>query len=157
MSDRRSSRIEPAPVSTGAHWRQAKNRRSEPRPAEVLATREQLIGTIEAEIVPRLLMMLSSSYRAVVAQRPARHTPERADVSELARLLLAHDAQVACAFAQTIRDRGTPFDCLCRELFAPAARQLGQMWESGQCDFKTLEFALSRLYAVLQQLGAAER
>lgn len=157
MSDRRSSRIESTRLSTGAHWRQAENRRSEPRRIEALATREQLIGTIEAEIVPRLLMMLSSSYRAAAVPRPARHTPDHADVTELARLLLAHDAQVACAFAQTIRDRGATFDCLCRELFAPAARQLGQLWESEQCDFKTFEFALSRLYAVLQQLGTAER
>jgi hypothetical protein len=157
MSDRRSSRIEPSRLSTGAHWR-AHNRRSDsPQRTEALAGREQLIGTIEAQIVPRLLMMLSASYRAAAAQQPARHGPEPADVTELARLLLSHDAQVACVFAQTIRDRGTPLECLCRELFAPAARRLGQLWEAGQCDFKSFEFALSRLHAVLRQLGAAGR
>ncbi len=140
MSDRRSIRIEPASQTTGAPW---------PQRSEAPVSREQLIGTIEAEIVPRLLMMLPASYRASAV--------ELADVTELARLLLAHDAQVACAFAETVRDRGAPFDCLCRQLFAPAARQLGQLWESGQCDFKTFEFALSRLYAVLRQLGAAAR
>jgi hypothetical protein len=140
MSDRRSSRIEPASQTTGAPW---------PQRTEAPASREQLIGTIEAEIVPRLLMMLSASSRASAV--------EGADVSELARLLLAHDAQVACAFAQTVRDRGAPFDCLCRQLFAPAARQLSDLWESGHCDFRSFEFALSRLYAVLRQLGEAER
>jgi hypothetical protein len=140
MSDRRSSRIEPASQTTGARW---------PQGTEAPASREQLIGTIEAEIVPRLLMMLPASYRASAV--------ERADVTELARLLLAHDAQVACAFAETVRDRGAAFDCLCRQLFAPAARQLGELWESGQCDFKSFEFALSRLYAVLRQIGAAAR
>jgi MerR family transcriptional regulator, light-induced transcriptional regulator len=157
MSDRRSSRIEPAPVSTGAHWRRSDSRRSEPLRNKALASREQLIGTIEAEIVPRLLMMLSASHRAAAVQQPARQIPEFADVTELARLLLAHDAPVALAFAQTVRDRGAPFDCLCRELFAPAARQLSELWESEQCDFRTFEFALSRLYAVLQELGAGER
>jgi hypothetical protein len=141
MSDRRSSRIEPSPLPTGAHWRAGENRSSE-------SSREHLIGIIEAEIVPRLLMMHSAPHRA---------SPEFADVTELARLLLAHDAQVACAFAETVRDRGTSFDCLCRELFAPTARQLGELWESGQCDFKSFEFALSRLYVVLRQLGAAGR
>jgi hypothetical protein len=140
MSDRRSSRIEPALLTSGAHW---------PQRTDALASREQLIGTIEAEIVPRLLMMTPASSRASAV--------ELTDVAELARLLLAHDAQVACAFAETVRDRGAPFECLCRQLFAPAARRLGELWESGQCDFKTFEFALSRLYAVLRQLGAAER
>jgi hypothetical protein len=148
MSDRRSSRIEPAPLRTGA--------RCEPVRSQAPASREQLIGTIEAEIVPRLLMMLSATYRAAAQQQPVRQSPELADVTELARLLLAHDAPVAFAFVQTIRDRGAPFDCLCRELFAPAARQLSELWESEQCDFRTFEFALSRLYAVLQQLGADE-
>jgi hypothetical protein len=156
MSDRRSSRIEPSRLSKGAHWR-ADNRRSEPPRTQALAGREQLIGTIEAQIVPRLLMTLSTSYRAAAVQQPARHGPELADVNELARLLLSHDAQVACAFAQTISDRGASLDCLCRELFAPAARRLGELWEAGQCDFSAFEFALSRLHSVLRQLGAAKR
>jgi hypothetical protein len=116
-----------------------------------------LAGTIEAEIVPRLLMSLSASCQALATLRMQAQPPlTAADVSELARLLLGDDPEPAARFAQSIRERGAPLEGICLELFEPAARRLSELWEQDQCDFTQLTIGLSRLYMVLQQLSGAD-
>lgn len=108
-----------------------------------------LARTIEAEIVPRLLMSFARSTRPPDAVSGAQGLPEPGDLDELARLLLAHEAEVASAFVQIVRQRGTPAERICLELLAPAAKRLGTIWESGLCDFKELTRGLERLQAIL--------
>jgi hypothetical protein len=111
-----------------------------------------LARTIEAEIVPRLLMSFARSNRPADAG-VGRDLPEPGDLDELARLLLAHETEVASAFVQIVRQRGTPAGRICLDLLAPVAKRLGTLWESGLCDFKELTRGLERLQAILHDVS----
>jgi methanogenic corrinoid protein MtbC1 len=111
-----------------------------------------LVRTIESEIVPRLVLT-----RGVHGDRkpPAteRRSPDCADVSELVRLLMAHDVSVAAAYVEAVRQRGASLEAVCLELLAPSARQFGMLWEHDECDFMQVTVGLCRLHQLLRQLS----
>jgi len=112
-----------------------------------------LARVIEAEIVPRLLVSLGASNRARASAGVPNPHPGSEDVDELARLLLAHECEVACAFVQILRQRGTPAERICMDLLAPVARRLGKLWEQDVCDFTEFTQGLERLHRVLQEVS----
>jgi methanogenic corrinoid protein MtbC1 len=114
-----------------------------------------LVTTIEAEIVPRLML----ARRAGADARPASRVDalDPSELNELTRLLTHHDVGVAKAYVERIRARGVPLDSLCLGLLAPAARRLGEMWEDDTCDFATVTVGLCHLHEVLRQLARAGR
>lgn len=117
------------------------------------ASRARLLRTIETEVIPRL--------------RAAHRTP-RADahpegpgdadaraVSAFAAFALADDFRSAFDYVETLRVQGTSLERLCGDLFAPAARLLGVMWDTDQCDFAQVTLALWCLQQVLRESNAA--
>ena len=54
-----------------------------------------------------------------------------------------------------LRERGVSVESLYLDLFAPAARRLGEMWDSDECDFSTVTVALGRLQRLLRELSPA--
>ncbi len=117
------------------------------------ARMQMLVRTIEAEIVPRLLMSMVAHRRSPQPASAAIATPDPEDTDELARLLIAHDSCVASAFVQIVRERGTPAEQICRDLLAPAARRLEFLWEHQACDFESLTLGLGRLEALLHEVS----
>jgi methanogenic corrinoid protein MtbC1 len=129
------------------------------------ARRARLVRTIEGEIVPRLVLArrvvgngkepspVESGGRSV----DAADVPDATDVKELVRLLLAHDVAFASAYVETVRQRGAALDRVCLELLAPAARELGLMWEEDECDFMQVTVGLCRLHQLLRELSAEFR
>ena len=115
--------------------------------------RAGLIRTIEGEIVPRLLM----AQRTPGASKSLPRAAGPGDVSELVRILIATGPLEAAAFVESVRRRGTPLNRICLDLLAPAARQLGSMWEEEQCSFADLSYALSGLHSLLQEVSSAGR
>ncbi len=115
----------------------------------------RLVRTIEGEIVPRLVLArrVSSSPEAV-NMRQVR-PPDACDVTELVRLLLAHDTGVGSAYVETVRQRGASLEMICLDLLAPAARELGLLWEEDECDFMQVTVGLCRLHQVLRDLSPA--
>jgi methanogenic corrinoid protein MtbC1 len=113
----------------------------------------RLVRTIEGEIVPRLVV----SRHVVRTTGPASSGPCRApddvDVKELVRLLLAHDATVASAYVEAVRHRGASLEAVCLKLLAPAARELGLLWEEDECDFMQVTVGLCRLHQLLRELS----
>ncbi len=113
----------------------------------------RLVRTIEGEIVPRLVM----SRRVICVPGPvadgAGRGPDDADVRELVRLLLAHDVVVASAYVETVRQRGASLEGVCLHLLAPAARELGLLWEEDECDFMQVTVGLCRLHHLLRELS----
>src|SRR5271165_4789126 len=93
--------------------------------AESEARMARLLRTIEGEIVPRLVLARRAAQASAGADATAGKRPDDADVTELVRLLLAHDVGVASAYVETIRQRGASFEAVCLCLLAPAARELG--------------------------------
>jgi len=113
----------------------------------------RLVRTIEGEIVPRLVM----SRRAMCVPAPLAGRPDlgpdAAEVRELVRLLLAHDVAVASAYVDTVRRGGASLEGVCLHLLAPAARELGLLWEEDACDFMQVTVGLCRLHQLLRELS----
>ncbi|MDE2306519.1 MAG: cobalamin-dependent protein [Gammaproteobacteria bacterium] len=113
-----------------------------------------LMRTIEAEIVPRLVL----ARRAAAARSGPRHACiEAADVDEAVRLLLEHEAPFTLGLVETLRQRGVSLEMICLELLAPAARKLGQLWEEDACDFLQVTVGMCRLHQVLRELSSEFR
>jgi methanogenic corrinoid protein MtbC1 len=71
----------------------------------------------------------------------------------LVRLLLVHDVGLATAFVESVRQRGVSLDGICLNLLAPAAQELGLLWEEDECDFMQVTVGLCRLHQVLRELS----
>ena len=113
----------------------------------------RLVRTIEGEIVPRLVMARRVIRVPDTAGDDGGKAPDDADVRELVRLLLAHDVAVASAYVATVRQRGATLEGVCLRLLAPAARELGLLWEEDECDFMQVTVGLCRLHHLLRELS----
>lgn len=120
---------------------------------ESAAQMARLVRTIEGEIVPRLVMSRRIARVPPAAGKPGAKTPDDTDVRELVRLLLTHDVAVASAYVETVRQRGATLEGICLGLLAPAARELGLLWEEDQCDFMQVTVGLCRLHHLLRELS----
>ncbi len=109
--------------------------------------REVLSKVIESEIVPRLLLSCRAS---LVDSRPKPDLPAAA--GEFVRMALSADPAAAFAFVAGLMDRGVSPDVVLLDFLAPAARQLGALWESDHCDFIDVTTALRRLQLLMDEL-----
>jgi len=125
--------------------------------AESQARMARLLRTIEGEIVPRLVLARRAAQATAAADAGAGSRPDDADVTELVRLLLAHDVGVASAYVETVRQRGASWEAVCLCLLAPAARELGLLWDADECDFMQVTVGLCRLHHLLRELSRAFR
>jgi MerR family transcriptional regulator, light-induced transcriptional regulator len=114
-----------------------------------------LVRTIEAEIIPRLMLAHRRDAAWVDPATLACVLPDADDVVELARIVLDQEAPVAGRFIDAFRAEGVPLDAIYLDLLAPAARQLGSMWEADLCDFTQVTVALWRLQQVMYDLSPA--
>jgi methanogenic corrinoid protein MtbC1 len=112
-----------------------------------------LVRTIEGEIVPRLVLSRRVSRAAQATSAGQTKISDGSDVSEIVRLLLAHDVSVASAYVETVRQRGATLEMVCLDLLAPAARQFGLLWEQDECDFMQVTVGLCRLHQLLRELS----
>jgi len=113
----------------------------------------RLVRTIEGEIVPRLVLARRVARAPDAVRAPANKALDAADIRELVRLLLAHDVGVASAFVDAVRHRGASLELICLQLLAPAARELGLLWEEDECDFMQVTVGLCRLHQLLRELS----
>lgn len=117
----------------------------------------RLVRTIEGEIVPRLVLTRRVIHAADKCKGRETRVPDAADIKELVRLLLMHDAGVASAYVNAVRQRGASLEIVCLKLLAPAARELGLLWEEDECDFMQVTVGLCRLHQLLRELGGEFR
>lgn len=112
------------------------------RPTECAAS---LRRTIEAEIIPRL--MLAHLLPGNDACAPADARPELGadEVGVLTELVLRRDAAAAQAYVRARQRAGLPVETLFVGLLSPVAMRLGEMWETDLCDFTQVTVGLWRL------------
>lgn len=103
------------------------------------AALSELIATV---IVPRLC-----AARAVPGVRPPSLS------ATLASLLIAVDASSAFALVQAALDRYVSLGNLATDLLEPAARDLGDLWQSDDCTEIEVTLGLSRLQAIAREFG----
>ena len=111
-------------------------------PAECAAS---LRRTIEAEIIPRL--MLAHLLPSNDAFAPADSRPELGaeEVGVLTELVLRRDSAAAQAYVRARHHAGLTVETLFLGLLSPVARSLGELWETDQCDFTQVTVGLWRL------------
>lgn len=114
----------------------------------------QLIGVIEAQIIPRLLMLSQTS--SLPSAREAPPAIDQAHIEELARLAVHHDASVIESFVQGIHGRGISTDQILLELLSPAAKLIGRLWEADKVSFIDVTVALTRLQQLVRTLRPAD-
>jgi MerR family transcriptional regulator, light-induced transcriptional regulator len=122
----------------GSAWRDAE--------AEHQGSKGRLLAlarTLEGDIIPRL----------VAAHAPAAPPGvgiDAAQVSRFSSLLIDADDVAIERAIDALRARGVEVAQLYLELFAPAARHLGELWEQDLCDFASVTIALGRLQRLLR-------
>ena len=116
-----------------------------------VGTLESLSRTIEAEIIPRL--MLVHTARDCVEADAGANQPTNAESEELAQLVVDHDVSVAASYVSVLRARGVSLEHVLLRLLAPAANHLDTLWRNDRIDFCEVTIALSRLQQLLRELG----
>jgi hypothetical protein len=116
-----------------------------------------LVRTIEAEIIPRLLIGSRSAGGPRASAASVCSAPDECDVDELARILVTHGKGMAGEFVNVIHHRGAPYDRICLELLAPTAQRLVAGWEQQQISYPQLGQGLEALRALVHEVSSAAR
>jgi methanogenic corrinoid protein MtbC1 len=115
----------------------------------------RLTHAIESEVVPRLVLARRAAPIGSSGSSRDVWTPSPEDVTELAGLVLAREAVVACSYVEAARARGASVEALYLDLLAPAARHLGELWTANLCGFAEVTVGLCRLHQMLRELSPA--
>ena len=112
-----------------------------------------LRDTIEAEIIPRLMMAHSK-----LAEPPKREWDSKWDLSEtqintFTSLLIDKDESEVVDFVDELRAQGAPLDRIYLELLAPSAQLLGEYWVQDKCHFIDVTIGLARIQELLRSLS----
>jgi methanogenic corrinoid protein MtbC1 len=111
----------------------------------------RLVQTLESDIIPRLVkahrVAPEAAAEAVAVPWPA--------IDHVARLCFAADEAPLHAVVLALRAGGVPVERLYLELLAPAAAELGRLWEDDRCDFTDVTVGVGRLQQLLRELSPA--
>ena len=114
-----------------------------------------LARTIETDVIPRLVQAHRHTTPPANTERAAAPTQSSEQVAGFVALIIGdNDFDVQAAVEGKRRD-GMSVEALYLDLFAPAARLLGEMWCEDSCDFSTVTVALGRLQRLLRELSPA--
>ncbi len=115
------------------------------------ASDTRLLTLVEAEIIPRLMLAHKDPRHA--AQGESCVHPN--EVVVFARALLAQKISDATELIGQLCERGVKMEAIYLQLLAPAARYLGELWESDECNFSEVTLCLWRMQTLMYDLSAA--
>ena len=107
---------------------------------------------LELEIFPRLL----KTCRAAAEETAPEAAPSGGELDAFMDFILADDMTGARAVVQDILRRSIGRAALLDDLFAPAARRLGVLWEQDLCDFATVTLGILRLDQMMHETDGDE-
>jgi methanogenic corrinoid protein MtbC1 len=112
-----------------------------------------LARTIEADVIPRLVQ--AHRYTTPAANTALANLPMQTakQVAAFVDLIVGDSEAEIHASVDAKRRSGMSVEALYLDLFAPAARLLGDMWLDDKCDFSTVTVALGRLQRLLRELS----
>jgi methanogenic corrinoid protein MtbC1 len=114
-----------------------------------------LARTIEADVIPRLVQAHRQAATAANTETVGSPAQSAEQVAGFVALIVGDsDIDVQTA-VEAKRRAGMTVESLYLDLFAPAARLLGEMWSDDYCDFSTVTVALGRLQRLLRELSPA--
>ena len=111
-----------------------------------------LAETIEKVIVPRLLLNFGVDTAAVVSAISAGTPLDRDTISGFCRLVVGADSRDAFRFVEILLERGVSVESILLDLMAPAARVMGELWESDLCSFVDVTVGLARIQQITRQI-----
>lgn len=113
----------------------------------------RLVDTINREVIPRLVLARRGELPQAAAA-PAE-APSAEEVTLLADLVLASSNGDAAALVDALYARGNSIEALYLDLLAPAARRLGDLWNTDERGFSDVTLGLGRLQQILRDLSPA--
>lgn len=111
-----------------------------------------LSRVVEAEIIPRLMLLARMGGEA---NSGVGDEVRPAEIDALLAYAVARDVPAAVALVEALRARGAADEAVCLALVAPAARDVGRLWEEDEIDFAQATMALFTLHAVVRHIGVA--
>ena len=114
--------------------------------------KRSLTEVIETQIIPRLVQAHRVAQAEVdpTTQGPCISPKQLATFVALSK---SSKASETTQFIDELLHQGITTDRIFLELIAPAARQLGQMWEQDLCDFTEVTCGLVRMHEITHRLG----
>lgn len=109
-----------------------------------------LADTIAGQIIPRLVRSHPPTLIPQDRVAQGRGHFEPANVEAFARALRTIEDLPSELALSGLLARGAGWQALCLEIMGPAARLLGQWWESDECDFTEVTLAIGRLQRLLR-------
>ena len=122
------------------------------------AAGNEIASLIEAEVIPRLLLLHSRSapWRSIrLPDQPRRCN--QADVAMLTTLVISPSGDAAGRFIDSLLNEGVELEDILLNLLAPVARKLGDMWIQDQADFLQVTNGSCELQRLLHKLSPVDR
>ena len=110
----------------------------------------QVVRTIKSQLVPKIVLALRRAPAPKIAEA-AEQLPT--EVEHFAALALGNDDDAALAYVEKRLARGSTVESIFLDLLAPAARQLGTLWESDAADFANVTLGVGRLQIIMRRLS----
>jgi MerR family transcriptional regulator, light-induced transcriptional regulator len=108
---------------------------------------QDFAAVIENVIVPRLLMThVHKSEPKVEAA-----VLENLAVADFIRLTLDQEPDAAVDFVQSLLNEGISFQSVLLDLMAPAARELGELWDNDRLSFVEVTLGVARMHRILRE------
>jgi methanogenic corrinoid protein MtbC1 len=115
---------------------------------------ETVNSVIEHQIIPRLLMAHTISDKPAASRPRGTRAVTFEETARFAVLPLRLEAAALLEEVDGFLAKGVSVETICLDLLAPAARKLGEMWESDECDFLDVTMGLWRLQEVMREVAA---
>jgi len=121
-------------------------------PASTTATVAVLARTIQNEIIPRLMMAHRTPSECAMPNLVIPYSVTASDVDNFVNLLLEGRQAEGLDWIEEARGKGVSIESIFLNLLAPAARQLGELWEEDERDFTEVTLGLAELHKILHML-----
>ena len=110
-----------------------------------------VVNTLKTQIIPKIVFALRKAPAPKPSEPEQQKTPSAVELFMPLTLGINDDAPFA--FVEGLVANGASVETIFLELLAPAARELGALWESDATDFASVTLAVSRLQRIMRRLG----
>jgi methanogenic corrinoid protein MtbC1 len=138
-----------APLPTS--WIEAR-KRAEPKVTIRAADLDQVI---EEELIPRLMLLHKKSATKIGVGTPSHANIDEAFVIRFAQMTQELKGEELQRLVLSLIENGATAHTILLDLFAPAARLLGESWVSDEIDFVSVTIGLSRIQQLVHDVIAA--
>lgn len=118
---------------------------------EYIGRMRQLTQTIETELIPRLMLAFGPTKPEPLQAdgNAGPDSPFPTDIDSFVRTLLTGSVDKAVSTIAALRADGYRLHQIYLDLLAPAARELGRLWEDDDVNFTDVTVGVTRLHRIL--------